>query len=83
MRNMTRGDVVAGGLTVQCLIVEEDVGPPKAFKNAPFDHPPRKRLSSKRMSQARSVRMTRSWAGAERAVTSAVRIGQASGENSC
>src|SRR5438874_1566975 len=37
---------------------------PKAFRNGPLSSPPRNKASSMRMFQARSVRTTRSWAGA-------------------
>ena len=52
---------------------------PNAFRNGPLSRPPRNSASSMRMSHARSVRTTRSCAGALRAVTSAVRIGARSG----
>lgn len=55
---------------------------PKAFSTSLFSMPPRKNASSIRTSHARSVRMTRSWAGAFLAVTSAVRIGTSFAGNS-
>jgi len=48
---------------------------PNAARKGPFDLPPRKSASSIRMPHSLNVRMTRLWAGAERAVTRAVRIG--------
>jgi hypothetical protein len=53
-----------------------------ASRNADFSRPPRNNDSSRRISHSRKVRITRSCDGAERAVTKAVRIGQASSGNS-
>src|SRR5690606_37676128 len=46
----------------------------KASRNGPLGSPPRKMASSRRTPHSRRVRMTRLCAGAERAVTSAVRM---------
>src|SRR3982751_6715312 len=48
---------------------------PNASRNGPFGRPPRNSASSMRTPHLRRVRITRLCAGAERAVTSAVRIG--------
>ena len=82
MRNMTRGDVVPGGLTVQCLIVEEDVGPkglqkrslrppPKEEAFVQADVPGPERANDPFMRRGRSARSQRcaNWTGI--------------GENSC
>ena len=49
----------------------------KAASTADFSTPPIKKVSSIITSQARKVRITRSCAGEARAVTNAVRIGEA------
>src|SRR6185312_652973 len=54
------------------------ISAPNACRNGPLSRPPRNKASSRRTPQLRSVRITRLCAGAERAVTSAVRIGESS-----
>ena len=58
---------------------------PNAARNGPLARPPRNSASSRRTPHSRSVRITRSCAGAERAVTSAVRTGASSpgGNSAC
>ncbi len=65
-------------LTAESMCVRwssKKMSAPNAESTSPLSSPPRKNASSMRMFQARSVRITRSCAGALRAVTSAVRIG--------
>ena len=54
---------------------------PKAFRNAPLGKPPKNKASSIRMPHALKVLTTRSWAGAPRAVTKAVLMGEVLGSN--
>ena len=62
----------------QALAALKKMSAPNASRNGPLARPPRNSASSRRTPHSRSVRITRSCAGAERAVTSAVRIGAAS-----
>ncbi|EEF27104.1 conserved hypothetical protein, partial [Ricinus communis] len=63
----------------QCLRwSSKKISAPKACRNGPLGMPARNSDSSMRMPQCRKVRITRSWAGAPRAVTRAVRIGEPS-----
>lgn len=61
-----------------CCESSKKISAPKASRNGPLWRPPRNSASSRRTPHSRNVRITRSCAGAERAVTSAVRIGDAS-----
>ena len=78
MRHVAGRDMEARVLHVVLRIVEEDVGA-EGFEERPLSRPPRNKASSRRTPHSRRVRITRLCAGAERAVTSAVRIGESSG----
>lgn len=65
-------------LSILCCESSKKISAPKASRNGPLCRPPKNSASSKRTPHSRKVRMTRSCAGAERAVTNAVRIGEAS-----
>ena len=75
VRHVAGGDVLASRIRRACAGRRRRCRRRNARRISPLSRPPRNNASSIRMFHARSVRITRSCAGALRAVTSAVRIG--------
>ena len=80
-RNPSGRHHVCTAVTVHLLVIKIDVRP-ECLQHLSLRHPPRKKASSRSTSHTRRVRITRSWAGLSRAVTSAVLIGLALPRNS-
>lgn len=70
MGDMTGGDDFAGQFAMTGLIVEKHVGG-EGLEEGRLGQAAEKQRRSRRMSHSRKVRITRSWAGADRAVTRA------------
>lgn len=81
MGYMAGGDNLARPFAMAGLVVKKHIGC-KGLQKRRFIQPAKKQRLVQTNIPPRSVRITRSWAGAERAVTSAVRIGQSPSGNS-